>query len=87
MFPRLTRDRAPHDPVRIWSLGCSTGEEAYLIAMAFVEFTSLTRPPVPLQIFATHEGSWLDPLCSATQGQPQHPWGQGAQPHMEQQPE
>ena len=53
VFSRLTRDRSRHDPVRIWSLGCSTGEEAYSIAMAFVEFNETSRQQVPLQIFAT----------------------------------
>jgi CheR methyltransferase, SAM binding domain len=25
------------DPIRVWTLGCSTGQEAYSIAMSFVE--------------------------------------------------
>jgi two-component system CheB/CheR fusion protein len=53
VFPRLTKDRSRHDPVRIWSIGCSTGEEAYSLAIAFVEFTEAARVPVPLQVFAT----------------------------------
>ena len=29
VFPRLLKNRSRHEPVRIWGLGCSTGEEAY----------------------------------------------------------
>ena len=43
VFPRLVKDRLRHDPVRVWSIGCSTGEEAYSIAMAFAEFVELSR--------------------------------------------
>jgi two-component system CheB/CheR fusion protein len=53
VFPRLTKDRSRHNPVRIWSIGCSTGEEAYSIAIAFAEFTEAARVQVPLQVFAT----------------------------------
>jgi two-component system CheB/CheR fusion protein len=53
VFPRLTTDRSRHDPVRIWSIGCSTGEEAYSIAIAFAEFTEAARVQTPLQVFAT----------------------------------
>ena len=34
-------------------LGCSTGEEAYSLAMAFAEFAEAAGSHVPLQIFAT----------------------------------
>jgi two-component system CheB/CheR fusion protein len=46
-------------PVRAWVLGCSSGEEAYSLAMALQEAqddwaaASPTRPPCPVQIFAT----------------------------------
>jgi two-component system CheB/CheR fusion protein len=53
VFPKLTKDRSRHDPVRIWSIGCSTGEEAYSLAIAFAEFTEAARLQIPLQVFAT----------------------------------
>jgi two-component system CheB/CheR fusion protein len=53
IFPRLIEGRAPDEPLRIWSPGCSTGEEAYSIAMAFTEFTSERSGRIPVQIFAT----------------------------------
>lgn len=43
-----------NDAVRIWTLGCSTGQEAYSLAIAFLEFCDGLTGPVPkLQIFAT----------------------------------
>jgi two-component system CheB/CheR fusion protein len=53
VFPRLTQDRSRHEPMRIWVLGCSTGEEAYSIAIAFAEFAEASGRHVPLQLFAT----------------------------------
>src|SRR5262249_54586601 len=53
VFPRLAQERSRHDPVRIWVLGCSTGEEAYSHAINLVEFAERLGRPVPAQIFAT----------------------------------
>ena len=53
VFPRLVKDRSPHDPVRVWTLGCSQGQEAYSVAMCYAEFSEMTGNAVPLQLFAT----------------------------------
>lgn len=53
VFPRLLDKRGKHDAVRVWTLGCSTGQEAYSVAMAFTEFAEDQGSKVPLQIFAT----------------------------------
>jgi two-component system CheB/CheR fusion protein len=53
VFPRLIKNRTPDDPLRAWVLGCSTGQEAYSVAMAYLEFASRASTQVPLQIFAT----------------------------------
>ncbi|HKQ79381.1 MAG TPA: chemotaxis protein CheB, partial [Blastocatellia bacterium] len=53
IFPRIVELRAPDEPVRIWVAGCSTGEEAYSIAMAFSEFVGERAEHIPIQIFAT----------------------------------
>jgi two-component system CheB/CheR fusion protein len=53
VFPRLLKDRSPHDPVRLWTLGCSTGQEAYSLAMVFAEAADAAGSAVPLQLFAT----------------------------------
>jgi two-component system CheB/CheR fusion protein len=53
VLPALLEGRPASDPVRIWIPGCSTGEEAYSVAMSVIEFldTRSVRPEV--QIFAT----------------------------------
>jgi two-component system, chemotaxis family, CheB/CheR fusion protein len=53
VFPRLVEDRAPDNPIRVWVAGCSTGEEAYSIAISLLEFLSQRSPRLTLQIFAT----------------------------------
>jgi two-component system, chemotaxis family, CheB/CheR fusion protein len=53
VFPELIAQRTPDEPVRIWVLGCSTGQEAYSIAMAYSEYASKASTQIPVQIFAT----------------------------------
>jgi two-component system CheB/CheR fusion protein len=53
IFPKLTRERGRHEQVRVWALGCSTGEEAYSVAIAYSEYLESSGLHVPLQVFAT----------------------------------
>ena len=53
VFPAILKDRSPGTPLRIWVAGCSTGEEAYSIAICLLEFLADHRPQVPIQIYAT----------------------------------
>ncbi|HYZ73259.1 MAG TPA: CheR family methyltransferase, partial [Chthoniobacterales bacterium] len=53
VLPRLSEQRGRADPIRIWLPGCSTGEEAYSLAIIATEFFD-NRPESPaIQIFAT----------------------------------
>ncbi len=53
VFPKLLKNRSLNDTTRAWVLGCSTGQEAYSIAMAYLEFAGKANSNLPLQIFAT----------------------------------
>ena len=52
VFPKLLQQRGD-EPFRVWTLGCSTGQEAYSIAMAFVEAAEKAPRMRKLQVFAT----------------------------------
>ena len=52
IFPKLLHRRGD-DPMRVWVLGCSTGQEAYSLAMAFTEAAGKAHRPPKLQVFAT----------------------------------
>ncbi len=78
ILPRLLEERDPRSPLRIWSAGCATGEEAFGLAMTFAEALSeeeLRR----MKIYATDADE--DALAKARQasfearqvtGVPQH---------------
>lgn len=53
VVPALIRDRSEHEPLRVWVLGCSTGEEAFSVAMSCTEAMETTPGIIPAQIFAT----------------------------------
>jgi two-component system CheB/CheR fusion protein len=52
ILPELLRQRGD-DPLRFWVVGCSTGQEAYSIAMTFVEAAEKAARMRKLQVFAT----------------------------------
>ena len=50
---RLFEGKGAGDQVRVWVLGCSTGEEAYSIAILLCEHMAALDGPPEVQIFAT----------------------------------
>ena len=53
IVPRIVDARAPSDPIRVWTTGCSTGEEAYTIAMLFAEAVGVDAFRHRVKIYAT----------------------------------
>jgi two-component system, chemotaxis family, CheB/CheR fusion protein len=66
IVPELVRARPPGRPIRVWVAGCSTGEEAYSIAMLFLEEIAAAQRNVKLQIFASDVDA--DAVASAREG-------------------
>ena len=53
VLPPLFADRTPGRPVRIWCAGCSSGEEAYSLAITLIEYIANNGLDAPVQIFGT----------------------------------
>jgi len=52
-IPQLFVSKGQADPVRVWVVGCATGEEAYSIAMLLCEHAERLDAPPSIQLFAT----------------------------------
>ncbi|MFL5381552.1 MAG: chemotaxis protein CheB [Longimicrobiaceae bacterium] len=52
-IPALFEGKGPGDAVRVWTVGCATGEEAYSIAILLDEHASTLEHPPQVQLFAT----------------------------------
>ncbi len=53
IIPDLVRSNQAGQSLRVWVAGCSTGEEAYSLAMLFMEQIEAAGRPVKLQVFAS----------------------------------
>jgi len=53
VLPVILQDKTAGTPIRIWVAGCSTGEEAYSIAICLLEFLADRFSQLPIQIYAT----------------------------------
>ena len=53
VIPRLFEHKGPRDRVRVWAMGCATGEEAYSLAVLLREHVARLESPPQVQIFAT----------------------------------
>jgi len=53
VIPKLFSGKSPNAVVRVWSPGCSTGEEAYSIAILLQERLELLKQNYRVQVFAT----------------------------------
>ena len=66
IVPDKVRDHTYDHPIRIWVAGCSTGEEAYSLAMLFLEQIAATKRNIRLQVFASDVDP--DAVASAREG-------------------
>jgi two-component system CheB/CheR fusion protein len=53
VVPRILEEKAAHDQVRAWSAGCSSGEEAYSLAIIFAESMGYDAACDRVKIYAT----------------------------------
>lgn len=53
ILPKILKEKAPGEAVRLWIPACSTGEEAYSLAMIIDEIMAENGSNIPVQIFAT----------------------------------
>ncbi|MFP5222837.1 MAG: PAS domain-containing protein [Acidobacteriota bacterium] len=53
VLPNLFRNKTSEDCLRVWVVGCSTGEEAYSLAMLMNDFMEAEKVRCGIKIFAT----------------------------------
>lgn len=53
IIPAILKSKAPDEPIRVWSAGCATGEEAYTIAMLLAEALGIEQYRERVKIYAS----------------------------------
>jgi two-component system CheB/CheR fusion protein len=66
VIPGVVRDHPPNQSIRIWVVGCSTGEEAYSLIMLFREEIARQKRDIKLQVFASDLDA--DAVATAREG-------------------
>jgi two-component system CheB/CheR fusion protein len=71
VVPQLFDSAKPDQALRLWSVGCSTGEETYSLAMLMAEYAARHESPVDFQLF----GSDIDEHAIAVARAGLYGWG------------
>ena len=66
VLPGIVRARSEHEPIRVWSAGCASGEEAYTLAMVLAEEVGMAAFKDRVKIYATDVDD--DALAAARNG-------------------
>ena len=54
VFPEIAKNKLVEQSIRVWVVGCSSGEEAYSFAIALLEFLEEKKlTSIPIQLFGT----------------------------------
>lgn len=53
IIPRILAERSPNDPIRVWSAGCASGQEAYTLAILLAEALGTEEYRQRVKIYAT----------------------------------
>jgi two-component system, chemotaxis family, CheB/CheR fusion protein len=53
ILPAIIAGRRDHEPIRVWSVGCASGEEACTLAMVWAELLGIEQFRARMKIYAT----------------------------------
>ncbi len=53
VLPKILEEKHPREPIRVWSAGCATGQEAYTVAMVLAEAMGVDEFQSRVKIYAT----------------------------------
>ncbi|HTF81231.1 MAG TPA: chemotaxis protein CheB, partial [Cytophagales bacterium] len=53
VIPEIVENKLHIDPIKVWVVGCATGEEAYSLAILFMEYLSEHGKDIEVKIFAS----------------------------------
>lgn len=53
VIPQILANKSPNEPIRVWSAGCASGEEAYSLAILFAELLGLEQFQRRVRIYGT----------------------------------
>jgi two-component system CheB/CheR fusion protein len=65
-IPAILERKGPHDPVRVWTAGCASGQETYTVVMALAEAMGPERFREQVKVYATDADN--EALAAARQG-------------------
>lgn len=66
VIPQIVANKAPDEPIRVWSAACATGEETYSLAILLIEALGVEQFQQRVQIYGTDVD--FDALQQARQG-------------------